>query len=107
MTKHFSIDRVNPVIVIDELLATTFGREYAAANRGNHREGGPTPADEKATERFHAKYESKVTRSGFAGSGTTVYTEVATGLLFTVDRRANSRTFYGTDHVVQAGEQDA
>jgi hypothetical protein len=46
-------------------------------------------------------YETKQTRSGFAGSGATVYTHKPTGNKFEVDKSPNGKTFYGSDHSIR------
>jgi hypothetical protein len=91
-----NLDRVNPVFADDaDPGAVAFAKAYLAANRGSRRPTGPTERDEAAAKAFRAAWKSVSIRAGFAGSGTAEYTG-ADGV-FTVDRRANGRTFWGTD----------
>jgi hypothetical protein len=77
-----------------------FAKEYVAAMKGDFRDGGPTPADEKAADKFYANYTNKTTRKGFAGSGTVEYTNKATKETFVVDKSPNGKGFHGTDHTI-------
>jgi hypothetical protein len=78
-----------------------FAKDYVKGMKGDHRSGGPTEADTKNSNKFWDRYDSKDTRSGFAGSGTTVYTHKGTGAKFEVDRTPDGRGFYGTHHNIQ------
>lgn len=80
--------------------AVQFAKEYHAAHAGDYRSGGPQGKDEANSEKFHATYDSKHTRHGFGGSGTTVYKHKQTGHEYEVDRVPNGKGFYGTDHHV-------
>lgn len=77
-----------------------FASHYVKGKRGDHRSGGPTPADEKHAEHFHNTYHTKQIRSGFGGSGETEYTHKKTGEKYRVERRSNGKGFYGTTHRV-------
>ena len=81
--------------------AKKFAKEYHKGYIGNHREGGPTDADNKASEKFHNEYDVKNVKSGYAGSGVTHYTHKKTGKKFEVSRSPNGKGFYGTDHWVK------
>ena len=75
-----------------------FAKEYLAGNRGEFRSGGPSERDEAQAEKFAERYKYETIWSGFAGSGTVEYT--GPGGTFVVERRANGRTFYGSDHTI-------
>lgn len=74
-----------------------FARHYVKAHKGEH-SLKPTPQNEKDSEEFHNNYETKHVRTGFGGSGTSVYTHKQTGEKFQVNRVANGKGFDGTDH---------
>jgi hypothetical protein len=80
--------------------AQQFAKHYRAGMAGDYRAGGPSDKDTANSEKFHEIYDYEHTRSGFAGSGTTVYTNRKTGEQFEVDRNPNGKGFYGTDHYV-------
>ncbi len=92
------LDKVN--IIIPGPGAEKFAKHYKAAMMGDYRDGGPTEQDQRNSNKFYDIYSSKEIRSGFAGSGTTEYTNNKTGETFTVDREPNGKTFYGTDHMI-------
>ena len=80
-----------------------FAKHYVAAHRGDYRSSGPSKhdsIDNKNAETFHANYDVAHIRTGFAGDRITVFTHKKTGEKFKVDRKANGKTFYGTDHVI-------
>jgi len=97
-----TLDRVNPVIADEaDPDAVAFAKAYTKGFRGDHRPGGPTDADERASERFHSRYAfGMAIRHGFAGSGEVTYIDTVSGVEFAVSRSANGRTFYGTDHLI-------
>jgi len=95
----FRIDKEN-IVIPEEEGAVKFARQYTAAMKGDHRDGGPRDIDERNREKFHALYDDEITRSGFAGSGTVKYTNKKTGEAFVVDKTPNGKGFHGTDHMV-------
>lgn len=95
-----NLSKVHHVWHSDDSDAKTFAKHYVAAMKGDHRETGPTEKDEKAADDFYNRYDYKHTHSGFAGSGTTIYTDKETGHHWKVDRSPNGKTFYGTDHII-------
>ena len=86
--------------------AQQFAKHYRAGMAGDYRAGGPSDKDTANSEKFHEIYDYEHTRSGFAGSGTTVYTNRKTGEQFEVDRNPNGKGFYGTDHYITVGGGD-
>lgn len=97
----FALDKTSKV-TFHEPAAAAFAKEYAKAMKGDYRAGGPTPADEKASDNFWMNYDSKTISSGFAGSGVSLFTNTMTGASYRVQRSSNGKTFYGTDHTVFA-----
>jgi hypothetical protein len=94
------LSKVHVVHHHDHPAAKEFAKNYTAGMKGDHREGGPNEADDKASNAFHQRYSSVRTREGFAGSGTHVYHDHKTGAKWKVDRHPNGKTFYGTDHII-------
>lgn len=92
------LDKVN--IVKPAPGTEKFAKEYTAAMKGDFRDDGPTPADEKAADKFYTNYTEKVTRKGFAGGGTKEYTSKSTKETFIVDKSPNGKGFHGTDHLI-------
>jgi hypothetical protein len=95
----YSLDRENQVYHDAE--STEFAKHYVKGHKGDHTSGGPTPKHEKDSEEFHNNYDSQHVRTGFGGSGTTVYTHKQTGQKFQVNRVANGKGFHGTDHNIR------
>jgi hypothetical protein len=98
LSEAMKLDKVN--FIKPGRGAEAFAKEYKAAMMGEFRDSGPTPADDKASEKFWTKYADKTTRKGFAGSGTVEYTNKATKETFIVDRSPNGKGFHGTDHTI-------
>lgn len=96
--RKFNLDKVNPVFFDAD--AKAFARMYALGNKGDHREGGPTPADTRNSDKFWEIFDKESIRSGFAGSGTTRYINRKTGEKFIIDVTPNGKTFHGSDHHV-------
>ena len=94
------LSKVHVVHHHDHPAAKEFAKNYTAAMKGDHKEGGPNDADMKASDAFHQRYSGMRTREGFAGSGTHVYHDHKTGAKWKVDRHPNGKTFYGTDHII-------
>lgn len=94
------LSKVHIVHHHDHPAAKEFAKNYTAGMKGDHREGGPTAADEKAANKFYERYHGVRTREGFAGSGTYVYHDRKTGAKWKVDKHPNGKTFYGTDHII-------
>jgi hypothetical protein len=92
--------------IIPQPGAEQFAKHYRAGMMGQYRAGGPTEKDDTNSEKFHTLYSSNDTRSGFAGSGTTEYTNNRTGETFVVDRNPNGKGFHGTDHYITVGGSD-
>ena len=94
-----SLNKDNKVFA-DDTDAHPFVKAYTAGNKGDHRPGGSTDADDKASEKFNSEYDTKYTKGGFGGSGVAVYTHKATGKQYKVTKQSNGKGFYGTDHIV-------
>jgi len=94
------LSKVHVVHHHDHPAAKEFAKNYTAAMKGDHKEGGHNDADMKASDAFHQRYSGMRTREGFAGSGTHVYHDHKTGAKWKVDRHPNGKTFYGTDHII-------
>ena len=94
------LSKVHIVHHHDHPAAKEFAKNYTAGMKGDHREGGPSEADEKSSNKFHERYHGVRTREGFAGGGTYVYHDRKTGGKWKVDRVPNGKTFYGTDHII-------
>ena len=77
-----------------------FAKHYAKGKKGDYADGGPTKKHEKDSEFFHNNYEKIGGKSGFAGSGTSIYKHKKTGDKFAVNRSANGKGFHGTDHYI-------
>jgi hypothetical protein len=93
------LDRDN--IILPSSGAEQFAKHYRAGMMGDHRDGGPTDKDNTNSEKFYKLYSAKDVRSGFAGSGTTEYTNNKTGETFRVNRTPSGKGFYGTDHNIE------
>jgi hypothetical protein len=78
-----------------------FAKEYVSGHKGQHAPGGPSAKHEKDEEKFHSNYHVKHTRTGFGGSGTSVYTHKKTGHSYEAQRYANGRGFHGTTHSIR------
>lgn len=99
VTEAMRLDRDN--VIHADADAQQFAKHYRAGMAGDYRAGGPSDKDTANSEKFHTIYSSKDTRSGYAGSGTTVYTNRKTGEQFEVDRNPSGKGFYGTDHYIR------
>lgn len=102
-SKTKKLDKIN-IVYYDASSsdAAKFANDYVKGQIGDYREGGPKGADEANSEKFWMEYDIQSTRRGFAGSGTTVYTNKKTGKRFEVNRVPNGKGFHGTDHHVKA-----
>ncbi len=100
VTEAMRLDRDN--LIHADADAQQFAKHYRAGMAGDYRAGGPTDKDIANSEKFHTIYSSEDTRSGYAGSGTTVYTNRKTGEQFEVERNPSGKGFYGTDHHIRA-----
>lgn len=94
------LSKVHIVHHHDHPAAKEFAKNYTEGMKRDHREGGPTEKDEKASDKFHSRYSTAYVKHGFAGSGTTIYHDHKTGAKWRVDRHPNGKTFYGTDHII-------
>lgn len=94
------LSKVHIVHHHDHPAAIEFAKHYTNGMKGDHREGGPTEADEKNSDLFHSRYTKVYGKSGFAGSGQAIYKDAKTNSLWKVDRHPNGKTFYGTDHII-------
>lgn len=74
-----------------------FAKHYVKGHKGEHTLK-PSAQQEKDSEDFANTYDTKHVRTGFGGSGTSVYTHKQTGEKFQVNRVANGKGFDGTDH---------
>ena len=81
--------------------SAAFAKHYVAGHKGDHSSSGPTAKHEKDAEHFHSTYSADHVRTGFAGSGTSVYTHKATGHRFQVNRTPSGKGFYGTNHSIK------
>lgn len=93
------LDRVN-IVHSHGSEAENFAKEYVKGHKGDYAPGGPSEKHVKDSEKFHATYKRIDGRSGFGGSGHDIYQHNTTGEKFRVDRNANGKGFYGTDHFV-------
>jgi hypothetical protein len=84
--------------VYHDAASAEFAKHYVKGHRGEHTPGAPTEKHEKDSEEFHNTYSSQHVRTGFGGSGTSIYTHKQTGDKFQVVRRANGQGFDGTNH---------
>jgi hypothetical protein len=100
IVEAYSLNRQNQVYHDAE--AAEFAKHYVKGHKGEHTPGAPSPKHEQDAEEFHNTYDSKHVRTGFGGSGTSVYTHKKTGQKFEVTRRANGKGFDGTDHNIRA-----
>ena len=78
-----------------------FAKHYVAGHKGDHSPGGPTAKHEKDSEHFHSTYSTHHVRTGFGGSGTSVYQHKTTGDKFEVNRTSSGKGFYGTNHTIR------
>lgn len=78
-----------------------FAKHYVKGHKGEHSLGAPAEKHERDSEQFHNTYHSSHTRTGYGGSGTSVYTHKQTGDKFEVTRRANGQGFHGTTHSIR------
>ena len=85
--------------VYHDSTSAEFAKHYVAGHKGEH-SFTPSEKQEKDSENFHGTYDTNHVRSGFGGSGTSVYTHKTTGDKFQVVRRANGQGFHGTDHSI-------
>lgn len=99
VVEAYSLDKENQVY--HDSGSTDFAKHYVKGHKGDHTAGGPSPKHEKDSEDFHNTYSSEHVRTGFGGSGTTVFTHKQTGDKFEVNRRANGKGFHGTDHNIR------
>lgn len=77
-----------------------FAKHYVSGHKGDYSQA-PTPKHENDSEHFHSTYTSHHLRTGFGGSGTSVYQHNTTGDKFQVNRTASGRGFYGTNHTIR------
>jgi hypothetical protein len=95
----YSLDRENQVY--HDAGSAEFAKHYVKGHKGEHTPGAPTEKHEKDAADFENTYTSQHMRTGFGGSGTSVYTHKQTGDKFEVTRRANGKGFHGTDHNIR------
>jgi hypothetical protein len=95
----YSLDRENQVY--HDAGSAEFAKHYVKGHKGEHVPGAPTKKHEKDAADFENTYTSQHMRTGFGGSGTSVYTHKQTGDKFEVTRRANGKGFHGTDHNIR------
>ena len=99
MEKSGKLDKVNHIYSTKS--AKSFMKDYAKGKAGEYKSSGPTEEDNKNAENLYTKYEEIPIRSGFAGSGDTVFKDKSTGDMFLVEKSPNGKTFYGTDHRIR------
>lgn len=104
LDEAMKLDSVN--IVHHDEASADFAKKYVKAHKGDHREGGPTAADERAQDQFYTDHGYKHIRHGFGGSGETHYKDGKTGHIYSVKRVANGKGFHGTDHIVRKLNED-
>lgn len=81
--------------------SAAFAKHYVAGHKRMHTPLTPTAKHEKDAEHFDSTYSVDHVRSGFGGSGTSVYTHKATGHRFQVNRTSSGKGFYGTNHNIK------
>lgn len=96
VVEAYSLNKQNQVY--HDANSAEFAKHYVKGHKGEHTPGAPTEKHEKDSEEFHNTYSSQHVRTGFGGSGTSVYTHKQSGDKFQVVRRANGKGFDGTDH---------
>jgi hypothetical protein len=77
-----------------------FAKHYVSGHKGDH-STSPSPKHEKDSEHFHSTYSTDHVRTGFGGSGTSVYQHKTTGDKFQVNRTASGKGFHGTNHTIK------
>lgn len=78
--------------------AGEFAKHYIRFHKGEKL--GAKQSDLKHREKFWTDHDISEIRSGFAGSGTTIYKHKKTGRTFEVNREPNGKGFYGTTHFI-------
>ncbi len=73
-----------------------FAQGYVAYSKGD----SGSPREQKLGEAFHNAFTKVSERSGFVGSGEAFYRNNQTGAVFHVERMANGKGFWGTDHSI-------
>lgn len=96
VVEAYNLNRQNQVY--HDAGSAEFAKHYVKGHKGDHTPGAPTAKHEKDADEFHNTYDSNHVRTGFGGSGTSVYTHKQTGEKFQVNRVANGKGFDGTDH---------
>lgn len=95
--KKRNLNNVNHVYHDGHPDSDKFAGEYTKAHKGDY-SNSPTEKHDKDSEQFYSNYHPETLHSGFAGSGTTLYTHKSSGKKFKVVKTPNGKTFYGTDH---------
>lgn len=75
-----------------------FARGYVA--HAQSQGGSSTGAAERRASEFQKRYEALGGRSGYVGSGWAEYRDRQNGAIFRVERMANGKSFWGTDHSI-------
>lgn len=94
------LDKVHIVHHDDDAESKEFAKNYTSGHKGDHRAGGPVDGDDAAADKFHDRYSKVYGKSGFGGSGTSIFHDKKTDSHWKVSRRPNGKTFYGTDHII-------
>lgn len=98
MVEAYNLDKDNRVEHDAE--SAEFAKHYVAGHKGDHT-NSPTSKHEKDSEHFHSAYSTHHVRTGFGGSGTSVYQHKTTGDKFEVNRTASGKGFHGTNHNIR------
>lgn len=94
----FNLDNDNRVE--HDAASAEFAKHYVSGHKGQHT-NSPTAKHEKDAEHFHSTYSTQHVRTGFGGSGTSVYQHKKSGNKFEVNRTASGKGFYGTNHNIR------
>ena len=99
IAEGYNLDKNNRVE--HDAASAEFAKHYVAGHKGDHSTSAPTPKHEKDAEHFHSTYSVNHVRTGFGGSGTSVYQHKTTGDKFEVNRTVSGKGFHGTNHNIK------
>lgn len=107
LNEVFNLDKVNQIHFQDhDEAAKKFAKEYKHGHLPDYLVRKPTDKENARREKFFNDYHEKTVRSGFAGSGTVEYQHKKTGAKFRVNKGANGKGFFGTDHMIHSVKDD-
>ena len=100
------LDKVNFVIFDDsDIESKKFAAEYVKGMAGDYAPGGASNKQIIDGDNFWNKYDVKRISTRFGGAGESHYINKSTGEVFSVDKTANGKTFYGNNHYVKKIEK--